>query len=58
MFVSEDEFNNFWKEMDEVKTYWNSTTGVVVELTAKEHDRFFDNRDPFEWTLIKEKTND
>lgn len=57
MFVSKEEFDHFWKEIDDVKTYRNSTTGVVVELTDKEHDRFFDNRNPFDWVLIGERND-
>tara|TARA_R110002095_G_scaffold175043_2_gene152543 strand:- start:4522 stop:4698 length:177 start_codon:yes stop_codon:yes gene_type:complete len=36
---------------DEVK-YVNKKTGETVALTAAEEARFFDNRDPREWSPV------
>lgn len=33
--------------------YINTQTGERVSLTPKEADRFFDNRDPWEWRASK-----
>lgn len=33
--------------------YVNTRTGERVSLTPKEADRFFDNRDPWEWRVSK-----
>jgi hypothetical protein len=34
-------------------TYTNKNTGETVTLTPTEAERFFDNRDPEEWKLLK-----
>lgn len=37
-----------------IKTLKHVDTDLVVEINDFEYERFFDNRDPSEWTLIKE----
>ena len=37
-----------------IKTLKHVDTDLVVEVHDFEYERFFDNRDPSEWTLIKE----
>ena len=35
-----------------IRTFRNIKTGIVIQVTAEEYDRFFDNRCPFEWEEI------
>jgi SOS-response transcriptional repressor LexA len=38
-----------------IKTLKERGTGIVVEVNDTEYDRFFDNRNPFNWDLIGER---
>jgi len=38
-----------------IKTLKERGTGIVIEVNDIEYDRFFDNRNPFNWDMIGER---
>ncbi len=38
-----------------IKTLKERGTGIIIEVNDIEYDRFFDNRNPFNWDLIGER---
>jgi len=38
-----------------VRTLREKDTGIVVEVDETEYKRFFDNRNPFEWSLVEDR---
>ena len=38
-----------------IKTLKERGTGIVIEVNDIEYDRFFDNRNPFNWDMVGER---